>query len=216
MLWVGREKEPVGENATLDRLLLAALAVTIAIQLGWTASTARYDWGHRYSASRVVAKYLRDQRLEDARIYATGYFAFAIQPYFQVNLFDNYRARAGPAYWDWSTHNPIVDNYQRILRAGPEIVIVGVKDPEQQIFLESPERFFPGYRPTVFRGALFWKNRPLEWDAFVVYRRVRRGALRRRRSASIMPRLPTAEFAAARRSADPSLPRSKRARAGRL
>jgi hypothetical protein len=212
-LWVGREQSPPNPTSpALDRLLLAALAVVCVVQIDWTVRTARYDWSHRYTASRAVVQYLREQRLEDARIYATGYWAFAIQPYFAHNLFDNYRARAGPAHWDWSTRNPIVDGYVAILRAQPDLVILGVKGPEQEIFLTSPARFFPGYRPVVFRGAVYWKNRPLEWDAFVVYRRAGSGSSSSRHRSPSTAR--GARHREHRRRAAAPRPASSRSRAG--
>jgi hypothetical protein len=64
-----------------------------------------------------------------------------------------------------------VTDYAAILRAQPDVVIVGVKSPDDEAIAAAPERYFPGYTARVFRGALFWKNRVLEDDSYVVYRR---------------------------------------------
>lgn len=93
-----------------------------------------------------------------------------MQPYFESNRFDNYRARTGGAFLDSSASAPWLNEYEAVLRARPDVVIVGVKGVDEQPLLVEPERLFPGYVPRVFRGALFWKNRVLEYDAYVVYR----------------------------------------------
>ncbi len=149
----------------------AAAALVLSLHLSWSYATLRFDWTNAYSAGRDVATFLRENASEGDRIFATGYGAFAIQPYFASNRFDNYRGRTGPAFFDWRRTTPLVTDYAAILRARPEFVVVAVKYPEQETLLQKPEALFPGYAPRVFLGALWWKNAPLEWEACVVYQR---------------------------------------------
>ncbi|MBM4385275.1 MAG: hypothetical protein FJ091_18135 [Deltaproteobacteria bacterium] len=170
-LWVAfaRERDE-HERAWTAGAALAALAAVLLVHASWALRSARYDWSESYSGAPAVARHLAETTTEPDTIFALGFGAFAVQPYFESNRFDNYRARTGGAFLDSSASAPWLNEYEAVLRARPDVVIVGVKGVDEQPLLVEPERLFPGYVPRVFRGALFWKNRVLEYDAYVVYR----------------------------------------------
>jgi hypothetical protein len=169
-LWVSWPRA----EAARPKLLLAAYAcaaLVLVFHVSWSLAALRFDFTNAYSAGREAAAYLREHARERDRVFATGYGAFAIQPYFAANRFDNYRDGEGPAFFDWRRGSPLASEYADLLRAQPEFVVVGVKYDEEETLLTNPQQLFPGYEPRVFLGALWWKNRPLEWEACVIYQR---------------------------------------------
>jgi hypothetical protein len=152
---------------------MGSLAVVLVFHVLWSANSFRYDFTRPYSGSKAVAQYIKSQRLENASIYATSFHSMSILPYFSHNIFSDYHDKTGGAFWDWSNRNPMWEiSYSSIVRAQPQLIIIGVKFPDDQIFSDYPHLFFPGYKVVgVFPGEIYWKNRRLELDEFVVYRR---------------------------------------------
>jgi hypothetical protein len=99
-IWISAYKTRITAPTVL------ALAAAIAFQCYWTALAIRYDWSHAYSGSLAAARYLKQAFGRDGPapggIYAIGFPATAIQPYFPSNIYSNFgdapAAHDGPAF----------------------------------------------------------------------------------------------------------------------
>jgi hypothetical protein len=153
--------------------MMGSLGLVLVFHIVWSVNSFRYDFANPYSGSKAVAEYIKSQHLENSPIYATSFHSISILPYFSHNVFSDYQTKTGGAFWDWSKHNPMFEiSYADVAKAQPELIIIGVKFPDDQIFSDYPRLFFPGYQVVgVFPGEIYWKDRKLELDEFVVYRR---------------------------------------------
>ncbi|HVL98435.1 MAG TPA: hypothetical protein VM324_04000 [Egibacteraceae bacterium] len=166
--WVSLERWPADDlTRRWARLVgLAALSGVLVVHAVWWANSASHDVVRPYSASPAAAAYLADERLVDGTVWATGFHAFGIQPYFDRNIFDNYAA-GDAAYWHWSDPPLLEESRRAILDAQPDTIVWGVKFPRQR---RIPN--IRGYEvAAAFDGDVFWKNRVVERDAFVILRR---------------------------------------------
>jgi len=156
-----------GEETSPLLPILAMLAV-FAVQIYWSVSTAVLDYVGSYSGSRELAEYIKKEHLEDRVIHAVGYQTFAVQPYFDRNLFNNYNDKQGPAYWLWSSRHPPLADPREIWRGQPDLIIIGLGIVKRE---QVPDR--PGYtRVGVFEGRLFYKGSDFdEHDSFLVLRK---------------------------------------------
>ncbi len=165
-LWVGLAQPRTARRRPdwLRAGTVAVLAATLIVQAVWWFQTASYDYVQPYSGSRALAGYLA-QLDEDTTVYATIFHALGALPYFDENIFDNYRKGQLPAYYEWSSHRTLQGRWIDAYLDQPDVIVWGVKFDWQ---LEPPE--FPGYRrERYFDGELWWKNRSAEPDAFLVY-----------------------------------------------
>jgi hypothetical protein len=152
----------------LRQVMCGALVVVAIIQANWSFNSARYDWSHKYSASREIADYIKENHMEGDVIYANGWHPVSILPYFKRNIFDNYNGKDNPSFWFWSEANNMVRSLDLMVADGPDWIIWGVKFPGEDI-LPAIE----GYELVrYFDGALYWKYFVLEKDAFALYRRI--------------------------------------------
>lgn len=172
-LWISFSNGlPVGRIEERGRLLVtAAVLVVLGFHVSWAVNAFRYDFSSPYSGSRAVAAYIKANHLEHESIYATSFHAISILPYFSHNIFNNYHDKQGPSYWDLTTHNHSVQAINLVYDAQPDVIILGVKFPDQYVFLHF-HNLFPGYRYIgVFPGEIYWKTGRLELDSFVMWRK---------------------------------------------
>src|SRR5919204_6968869 len=153
----------------LQPAVVAAILLVLAFQMSWSARSYAYDLTQPYSGSRAAAAYIKAHHLDRAILYGTSFHVISVEPYFDHNFFRSYHDGCMPAYWDWSSHrNDMVESPALIVQAQPDYILYGIKYRSQ-----LPVLPFPGYAPVAsFPGALFWKDRVLEQDAFVLFRRV--------------------------------------------
>jgi hypothetical protein len=171
-LWLSFEGSAPGlerpkATAPLPLLVGLSLFAVAAIQADWAFRTACFDWTHVYSGSRDLAVYLKDKRLEGRRIFAKGFATFAVQPYFDRNLFANYRDGRMPAAFHWSVQNGIGRDRKLVWIGNPDLVVFSLK-------LSSliPKRMSSDYRLVrIFHGDVYWKNRVIDTDAFALFER---------------------------------------------
>jgi hypothetical protein len=149
---------------------LAALVVAIGFQCYWTSVAIYHDWTSSYSGSRAAVQYLREQRLPSSGIYAIGYSATALQPYFPANIYSNFHGGAKTAYWDWSERNTANDPRALFASRRRDLVLVGYKQLSEK---QQWQRLLTllGYQQTRhFGGSLFWQTGALESESFDFYR----------------------------------------------
>jgi hypothetical protein len=151
--------------------LIAMLSV-VGAQGYWAFQTAAYDWTSPYSGSRTAARYLRENNIVQAGIEGFGFAGVALQPYFDRNIFPNFRDGGPSGYYDWSEDYRNFDGLDDLPQTHPEYVIVGYKDDEEKILTGRTIRK-SGYKLIRhFDGSLYWHDEVLEPDAFDLYRRV--------------------------------------------
>jgi hypothetical protein len=151
---------------------LLALIVAIGFQFYWAARAISYDWGHAYSGSLAAARYFRQAGLPPGGLYAVGYSATALQPYFSANIYSDFHQGARPAYWDWSKKNAAND--PRALFASPrrEQVLVGFTESGTEArWCDLLELL--GYQVIRhFDGSTFWQTAVFERESFDLYHKI--------------------------------------------
>lgn len=167
-LWVSWTRTPKPGRATglLRPGLLVALALVLPVHLAWWAQTAAHDFANPYSGAEAAAEFLQETGLVEQEVWARSFHTIGLQPYFDRNIFANLHGGAPQAYWVWQAPSPLEDSLQRLQSAYPDVIVWGVKFPQDRL------PYLVGYERTgVFRGQLFWKNRVMEPDSFVIYER---------------------------------------------
>ena len=159
--------------------VVGAALVVIGVQVYWAAAALGNDWRFAYSGSRAAADCLRERGLDHRTVYGAGFQTVALLPYFPDNRFANFNGgQARPCYWRWAAPPPMpagdglqpdstAASYAAIAALRPDVIVLGLKRPHQ---LDPPTP--PGYAVVgAFPGWLFWKDRTLEPDAFIVLER---------------------------------------------
>lgn len=175
VMWLSfQEQGEVSRHRRDIGVAMTAVIVTIlGFQVFWSIDSLNYDYAYNYSASKDVADFIKNNSLENKKIYMTGFHAISILPYFDRNIFCNYHNRNQPSFWIWSSANNIYrEPYLNLEKYQPDFIVMGVKNhTTQQVSLDSsmlPE--VQGYRLVkCFDGNIFWKNRPYETDSFALY-----------------------------------------------
>jgi uncharacterized membrane protein len=180
-MWISLENQTTNNSKRLIRvrnLALFSIIVLLAIHVYWGLIVSINDFCAPYSASKDAANYIKSNKLEKKKIYATSFHSISILPYFDDNIFDNYNNGQKPSFFLWSSKNnnmiqkkidgiseklPI--NIQSIIEDQPDLIIIGVKFPWQ----ENISRM-PGYKFAArFEGNLYWKDRIYEKDSFLLF-----------------------------------------------
>ena len=149
------------QNITM-KLALVSFSLVMGIHIYWSFAVSSADLRGDYSVSKAVANYIKDNRLEDKKIYATGFWSTTILPYFDENIFDNHNDGKKPAFWLWAKDNGRMENFNQILQDQPDMIIMH----------SAPSRNVRGYDSIkIFRGSLYWKNRVAGHSDFSLFRR---------------------------------------------
>lgn len=167
--WVALARWPADDPARRwSRLIgLAGLSGVLIVQAVWWANSAGHDLHRPYSAAPAVAAYLEEEGLLEGTVWALGFHATGIQPYFDRNIFDNYNDGGEQAYWHWSRPTWLEEERAEVVAAEPDTIVWGVKFPRQKAVWTLTD-----YEAVAtFEGDLYWKNRVVERDAFVILRR---------------------------------------------
>lgn len=160
-----------GSRAIRPVLFLSMIFVFM-IQIYWSVNTFNYDFNYKYSASKEAADFIKLNKLYDKKIYMTSFHSASVLPYFPENIFCNFNHGQSPCYWQWSgSNNMYQEPYLDLTKYQPDYILMGVKNYcEKNIMLDKsmiPD--VPGYTVVkYFNGSLYWKERPLETDSFVL------------------------------------------------
>ena len=178
VLWLTyKDKELINKQTkALRALVTLSITLLLAGQIYWSYHTFMFDNKYNYSASRDVAEYIKNNNLENKKIYVTGFYSIAILPYFKDNIFCNFHNNEKPSFWLWSSKNNIYSEpYLYISRYKPDYIIMGVKKYYRKLVLlnQSMLPLVPGYKLVkCFDGGLFWKDSIYETDSYALYEKL--------------------------------------------
>jgi hypothetical protein len=149
---------------------VVALIAAVGVQCYWTAAAISYDWSHAYSGSLAAAQYLGQSGYPSSGLYAIGYSATALQPYFRQNIYSDFHDGAEPAYWDWSKQNTANEPGALFASHRRELVLVGYKDILEKKHWAGLLALL-GYQPVRhFEGGTTWQTGVFEAESFDLYR----------------------------------------------
>lgn len=174
-----------GERMLRSLALLTALAFSLN-QGWWTLEALRNDINDVYSGSLSAAEYIKSNEIDETSLYGAGFSALAIQPYFEENVFDNYKIPGNRSFWYWSESNPWFYSPARTLDVEemrgwmklmmdqkPDYFLVSLKFPPERAVYFSMLREDPAYELVAgFEGRHFWKWGVSEEDSYALFRHV--------------------------------------------
>jgi len=150
-------------NGVTRKLVILSILLVLGFQIFWAVSASVSDFNGTYSAGEAIAKYIKTNKLEDKKIYATSFWSTTILPYFDKNIFANHNNGEKPAFWFWMLNNKRIENLETILKDQPDLIIIGRPGNLKEL---------PGYEFVgIFKGNLYWKNRIKENNDFALFRR---------------------------------------------
>ena len=170
VLWIGFDKEKRENSPKTPRVFTALVTLVLAVQVYWSSYAIWNDFSYNYSGSYDLAQYIKENQLEDKKIFVSGWKSIAIQPYFDENIFYNLNDGSDLRFWFWSDSNRTVVGYnpavvEAIQKEQPDVVVFASDHLEPDTNLE-----LAGYRLAgVFEGNLFWKTGVYELDYYWVF-----------------------------------------------
>ena len=172
VLWLSFEREEKEQPSRLSQNVVYSIIVVLAIQTYWTIQSFSYDLNKNYSGSYQVASYIKDNKLEDEKIFITGWKSISVLPYFEKNIFYNLNNGSDKRFWFWSTYNKTELGFdscviQKVQKDQPEAIIVASHYIPRQKAVK-----FEGYKYIgLFKGFLCWKTRRYEPESYLVFRK---------------------------------------------
>jgi hypothetical protein len=178
--WLGFERQGLGVSRGgarlrwLDKVFPIVAALVVVIHIGWSVLTIRCDLTGPYSGGRQAAAYIKANHLQSKTIFATGYHCVAILPYFQDNIFANLNGGTKPAFWWWSTNNPLIQERDWLGGNLPKIVAeIRGRRPEvviwNQVGLREAGVSLGGHICVAdCAGNFFWKGQCYPNDSFLI------------------------------------------------
>jgi hypothetical protein len=153
----GRPREP------LRLWVTAAAGAVLALHTWWSWCAWERDLRGPYTGAPAAARYLREHGLHERRLAGAGFWAWAVLPYFDRNIFINHHGGGAPAHWRWARRSSPRDWPEHIAADRPEWVLVG----DRHTWLS-----FSGYvTEAVFPGEMFFKDRVYESASLILLRR---------------------------------------------
>jgi len=166
-----------------DLVMTAVVALLLLRSISATWASYTFDINYPYSGSQAAAEFIKEHRIDRARLFGAGFPSLAIQPYFARNVFANYQSSGGFSFWDWSSRTPWFYRPATILKRDelkawqakqiaqrPDYFLVSVKFPSDGLYAEALQA--AGYVEIAsFPGALFWKHRPVEAEGYRLFAR---------------------------------------------
>ncbi len=156
---------PDGAAEQMPPAVKMAWAAVLGFHVYWGAVCSWHDVVYPYSAGPAACAYLLEHSIHERTIYAHGFSAVSVLPYFAENIFDNYNNKQNPSYFLWSTGNPLQKPRRTVCDAEPEFVLVSLKW-KGDAGLECP-RYELLRR---FEARIFWKDAVLERASLYLYR----------------------------------------------
>lgn len=168
VLWLsfedGRPRRLNRLSVWVRRMVVLSSLVVIGFQIYWSVSVSISDFYGPYAAGEAVSKYIKENKLEDKRIYATSFWSTETLPYFNDNIFENHNKGHKPAFWMWATKRDQIEDLETILKDQPDLIIIGRPSVDLK---ELPGYDFIG----IFKGDLYWKSWIKESNDMGLFRR---------------------------------------------
>lgn len=164
-------------------VLKILLTIMFIIQIIWSYKNIALEIDNTYSAGRDVAEYLKTLNYEELDIYASGYYATAILPYFDNNIFNN--DRGGKNYyiwsfdnedWNWASSEEYI--YPDDIAVNSDIIILHTNYTEEKYTktgyctLVEKVRASNKYKETLYDGKAFFKGNIANSEGYYVFERI--------------------------------------------
>jgi hypothetical protein len=167
VMWISFEEQNHKRFNKLSGLtkkfVILSILMVLGFQIFWAASASISDFNGTYSGGEAIANYIKTNKLEDKKIYATSFWSTTVLPYFDKNIFANHNNGEKPAFWFWKLNNKRIEDLETILKDQPDLIIIGRPGNLKEL---------PGYKFVgLFKGNLYWKNRIKENNDFALFRR---------------------------------------------
>ena len=172
VLWLSFEQREKEKKTLLYKNMVFSIVLVLCFQIYWTTQSFSYDLNKNYSASYQVASYIKANKLEEEKIFATGWKSISVLPYFDKNIFYNLNNGSDKRFWFWSTYNKTdvgVDScvIEKVQKDQPSVVIIASHYVPKQKTVK-----FEGYNYVgLFKGFLCWKTRRYEPESYLLFRR---------------------------------------------
>jgi len=182
--FMNAQREPRGAGDLLyDRVIVIVVSVIFLHSIVDTWRSYRFDISYPYSGSTAAADFIKEHRLDRARLFGAGFSCLAIEPYFDHNVFANYQTSGRFAFWDWSTRAPWFYQPAYLLKPNelrawqqaqiaqkPDFFLTSMKLRHDAIYAEM--LIAAGYKEIArFPGGLFWKDHVMERETFRLFAR---------------------------------------------
>ncbi len=158
-LWISYVKE-----RPFSKSLSVATAAVFAVQIAFGAASVHFQLTNVFSGSKAAAAYL--VRTGTQNLFAVAPESFAVQPYFDRNLFALQENGRTAAFYPWTTALDH-DSLTGLSTQKPDRIVFRYGNPASEDTLTQlrtrgycEERRFP--------GSIWWKNAALEPDTFVI------------------------------------------------
>lgn len=141
--------------------------VCCCIQVFYSYNSGDYDYHNLYSASYQVAEYLKNNELEDKKIYALGYSTTAILPYFDYNPFNN--IKSGKTYCSWKKDDPDSMTIEEIKEDMPDVFVISNFRDYNYIGMLNRLESNKIYEKYTFVGNTYIKDDIYETESFYIF-----------------------------------------------
>lgn len=122
-MWIGFERRPFSAESPVQLRMSAALALILALQVGWTIHCARADIRGSYDPGRETATFLKEHPVGITAGF--HFWAVSVQPYFNRQPFYNERTQ----YWLWSRNADSDQYYRTVIAQRPDRIVYSVEFP---------------------------------------------------------------------------------------
>jgi len=157
----------INENIVTKMFIL----IVCLTQLYWTISSANYDINNKYSASKDVAEFLKDEYFDGKTIYGFGYGTTAIQPYFDYNVFEN--RNTDKSFHFWKLDNGYMDQTEAAINQVDVYVVSDFDKWQYGNLMGYLAR--NGYYKYGFEGNTYIKDGIFESESYHVYVKIEGG-----------------------------------------
>ena len=168
-LWLSRSEAGRAPRrppaAWLSAAVSASLVVVLSGLVGWSVAALERDTEQPYSGATAAAAYIQEHELQ-GQVAVVGKWAIGLLPYFSGVIFTDYNNGQGPAFYPWSTHEPIPST-GAVLSNAPRWLLLSVKSANRTL-VRCPVGY---HRAAIFPGALDWAGGAWESEAFVLLER---------------------------------------------
>jgi hypothetical protein len=163
--WSALPKLAPGERTAL----FVSLFVLLGVQDWYAAEAWNREASEIYAPGESVAKTLADYRKSHpgARVEAFGAWSFAVQPWAQANLFDNFNGGAKrPAFYDWRTSQSLTPKptlpawSEAVAKAKRDVLLLSnlgeMSDADRDQYYAIAAK--AGFCARTFDGQMIWKT----------------------------------------------------------
>src|SRR6185436_11633228 len=89
-----------------DKVMLAVVTLILLNSAIATYRSYSFDLQAPYSGSQAAAEFIKSHGIDRARLFGAGFPCLGIEPYFEKNVFANYKTYGNFTFWDWSRKTP--------------------------------------------------------------------------------------------------------------